>query len=211
MKLAIIGATGRAGRAAFKEAQSQGIDVTAIVHDPNRANEILGSDAKTISHDIMELTQEDLSGFDAIADFSALQPAYLNLDSGTKLISMFRENKDTRLFFVIGSSSLIDENGATQLSHTLEKFAGEPWLDIPIEHMHKLDFLKMVNNVQWVAMTPQDDFVEGPKTEYQIGTNHPLADKNGKFEVSTGNFAAAFVDELLHPAHNQEQFTVADK
>ncbi|KRM71821.1 NAD(P)-dependent oxidoreductase [Lacticaseibacillus brantae] len=210
MKIAIIGATGHAGQAAAKAAQAHKMDVTAIVRHADKARKLFGAGLPILEKDLMALTQADLSGFDAIIDFSAPHPAYLHLDGAAKLIAMFREQQDTRLFFIVGSSSLVDAEGQMQLTKTLEKYADQPWVGDLTESVHKLEFLKMVDNVAWTVMTPQDNFTDGPQTQYRLGSNEVLHDKNGQPEVSTGNFAAALVDELLSPKHIRQQFTVVN-
>lgn len=210
MKIAIIGATGHIGQTVFKAAQSQGIQVTAIVRHAQAAKQKLGASTPVIEKDIMNLTQEELAPFDAIIDLSAPNPAYLNVDSATKLVAMFRENKQTRLIFLVGSSSLIDATSESQLAHTLEKYAGEPWLDAPLEAMHKLQFLQMVDNVDWTVITPQDNITDGPATSYRLGQNQIMTAKNGQPEVSTGNLAAALIAELQTPTHIRQQFTVVN-
>jgi len=210
MKIAIIGATGHAGRAAVTAAQAQHIEVTAIVRHADKAHALFGPELPVIEKNLMDLTKTDLAGFDAIIDFSAPSPAYLHLDGAAKLVSMFRDQPNTRLFFIVGASSLFDADGHMQLSETLSKYADQPWVADLVESVHKLEFLKMVDNVAWTVMTPQDNFTDAPQTQYRLGSNEVMLDKHGKAEVSTGNFAAALVSELLSPEHIRQQFTVVN-
>jgi uncharacterized protein YbjT (DUF2867 family) len=63
MRIAVIGAFGKAGSLIAEEAISRGHDVTAIArrkHDDRFA--------KLIEKDLMDLTRDDLTGFDAVVD-----------------------------------------------------------------------------------------------------------------------------------------------
>ncbi|WPC17749.1 NAD(P)H-binding protein [Pediococcus inopinatus] len=210
MKIGIIGATGNFGNVVFNEAQDRGHEVTAIVRNAAKAKKMLGDDIKVIEKDALSLTKADLSGFDAIVNASAIQPAYLNLDLATKLVSFFREDEHTHLLFISGASFLIKADGTIQINDILKTFAGQPWIDTPLQQVHELQFLQWIDNVKWTVMTPQSDFIAGDKTKYRLGTNEIMTDKNGKSQVSFGNFAAALVDELETPKHVQQQFTVVD-
>ena len=66
MKIAIIGATGMAGLALYKESTSRGHEVTAIVRHKDKAISLLGDEVKVIDKDIFELAKTDLEDFDVI-------------------------------------------------------------------------------------------------------------------------------------------------
>lgn len=112
MKIGIIGATGNVGRVIFKEARTRGHEATAIVRNAAKAKQMLGNDIDVLEKDALALTKTDLSDFDAIVNASALQPAYLNLDLATKLVSLFRDNDHTQLVFISGASSLVGDDGS---------------------------------------------------------------------------------------------------
>ncbi|AMV61967.1 Rrf2-linked NADH-flavin reductase [Pediococcus damnosus] len=210
MKIGIIGATGNVGRVIFKEARTRGHEATAIVRNAAKAKQMLGNDIDVLEKDALALTKTDLSDFDAIVNASALQPAYLNLDLATKLVSLFRDNDHTQLVFISGASSLVGDDGSFQIDNILKTFAGQPWIETPLQQVHELQFLQWIDNVKWTVMTPQNDFVAGDKTKFRLGTNKIMTDKSGKSQVSFGNFAAALLDELKAPKHVHQQFTVVD-
>ena len=64
MRIAVVAANGRVARCVINEALGRGIDVTAF----GRSRDNNTDAAKYIQKDIMELTIEDLSGFDAVVD-----------------------------------------------------------------------------------------------------------------------------------------------
>ena len=64
MKIAVVAANGRAAQKIVKEAQDRGFEVTAF----GRGDENKSGAATYISKDIMDLTKDDLAGFDAVVD-----------------------------------------------------------------------------------------------------------------------------------------------
>ncbi|MBQ6390351.1 MAG: NAD(P)H-binding protein, partial [Eggerthellaceae bacterium] len=62
-KIAVVAANGKAGRLIVKEAVERGMDVTAFARSENKT-----SAEKFVQADIMDLTAEDLAGFDAVVD-----------------------------------------------------------------------------------------------------------------------------------------------
>ncbi|MFC6171105.1 NAD(P)H-binding protein [Loigolactobacillus jiayinensis] len=210
MKIGIIGATGRVGSAILNEAEARGHKVTALVRNADKAKEMFGTDAAIIEKDALALDATDLNQFDVVVDAFASPEAYQHLDLATKLISLFRNNKQIRLMFIVGSSSLKKADGTRMLDDVLKMFANEPWVATPIQQVHELEFLQWVDNVDWSAISPQVNFEPGKKTQYHVGTDEVMENKAGKQAVSFGNFAGALVDELEAPQHKQQRFTVVD-
>ena len=66
MKVAVIGATGKAGRLIAKEAKSRGYEVTAVTRPSSIGR--LEDDYPVIAKDIFDLTSEDFRGFDVVVD-----------------------------------------------------------------------------------------------------------------------------------------------
>ena len=121
MKIAVVGATGMAGSAIYKEAIARGHEVTGIVRHTERAAELLGKDANVLQKDAFTLTKEDLAAFDVVVSaFSAPPPkAYLHIDLSAKLVAALRETSRPRLFFILGAGSLLDENLHAHGAHVI--------------------------------------------------------------------------------------------
>ena len=64
MKIAVVAANGRVAQKVVKEAQERGFEVTAFA----REEENKSGAAKFVKKDIMDLSKEDLLGFDAVVD-----------------------------------------------------------------------------------------------------------------------------------------------
>ena len=74
MKIAVICANGKAGKLIVKEAVERGLDVTAVVREDN-----MSIAKNVIKKDLLDLTADDLKGFDAVVDaFGAWTPETLD-------------------------------------------------------------------------------------------------------------------------------------
>lgn len=213
MKLAIIGATGMAGSALYREAVSRGHDVTAIVRDGGKAASVLGNDVKLLEKDIFEVTREELIGYDAIVNAFATAPqkAYLHLDLAAKLISLFRETQTPRLFFILGAASLLDEKDRLFLDTLKTIPDAASWISIPTEAYKTLNFLQSIENVNWVGVSPSADFIAGDATPPVIGKDHLLKNAQGESVVTSGTMALAIMDELENPRFTRTRFTVRNQ
>jgi len=213
MKIAIIGATGMAGTALYKESVSRGHEVTAIVRHKDKAISLFGEGVKVIDKDVFELTKSEIEGFDVIVNSFATAPntAYLHQDLAAKLIHMFRETESPRLFFILGAGSLLDENDKLLLDtlKTLPDVAS--WISIPIEAYKALEFLRSIENVNWVGVSPSSEFVPGEATVPAIGKDHLLTSAEGKSVVTSGTMAVAILDEIEHPQFIRTRFTVCNQ
>ena len=213
MKIAIIGATGMAGTALYKESVSRGHEVTAIVRHKDKAISLFGEDVKVIDKDVFELTKSDVDGFDVIVNAFATAPstAYLHLDLAAKLVHMFRETESPRLFFILGTGSLLDENENLFLD-TLKTIPDAAfWISIPIEAYKTLEFLRSIENVNWVGVSPSAEFVPGEATVPVLGKDHLLTSSEGKSVVTSGTMAVAILNEIEHPQFIRTRFTVCNQ
>lgn len=210
MKIAVIGATGHAGSAIVAEALARGHEVTALVRNAAKAQQMFGETVTIVEKDAMTLVAADLQGFDYVVDgFATRDAAYRHLDLATRLVSELRGNTTTTLFFILGASSLL-ENGKRVIDRVLAENAGAAWLATPEQQWHEYQYLQWIDNVNWTALSPQFTFEPGPKTHYQLGKDDLLTNAAGKSTVTTGNFAAATLDEIEHPTHLRQRFTVCD-
>lgn len=103
MKIAVVCANGKAGQLITKEALQRGLDVTAIVRGENRS-----AASQSISRDVLDITANDLKGFDVVVDaFGAWTEDTLPLHSSSlKVLCDALSGTDTRLLVVGGAGSL---------------------------------------------------------------------------------------------------------
>lgn len=213
MKIAIIGATGMAGTELYKESVSRGHEVTAIVRHKDKAVSLFGDAVKVIDKDVFELTKSDLESFDVIVNAFATAPdkAYLHLDLAAKLVSLFRETKSPRLFFILGAASLLDGNDKLFLDTLKTVPDAASWISIPTEAYKTLNFLRSIENVNWVGVSPSADFVPGEATTPVIGKDHLLTSSEGKSVVTSGTMAVAILNEIENPKFICTRFTVCNQ
>lgn len=213
MKLAVIGATGMAGKAIYKESVSRGHDVTAIVRHKDKAVSLFGNGVKVIQKDVFELKRSDLEGFDVIVNAFATDPgkAYLHLDLAAKLIGLFRETESPRLFFILGAASLLDANGKLFLDTLKADPDVASWISIPTEAYKTLNFLRGIENVNWVGVSPSANFVEGEAAVPVLGRDHLLVSSKGESLVTSGTMSVAILDEIENPQFIRTRFTVCNQ
>ena len=161
MKLAVIGANGKAGKLIVKEAVNRGLDVTAVVRGDNTtvAQEVL-------KKDLFDLTAADLKGFDVVIDaFGAWTEETLPQHSTSlKHLCDILSGTDTRLIVVGGAGSLY-----VNPEHTVCVADGPDFPDVfkPLAAaMAKaLGELRARRDVKWSYISPAGDFrADGART-----------------------------------------------
>ena len=213
MKIGIIGATGKAGQSIYREATRRGHETVAIVRNKQKAIEIFGSNSDVLEVDAFQLTQSDLQDFDVVVD--AFGPstgkAYQHVDLTAKLIAMLRETDFPRLIFILGAGSLRTGEDKHLFLEDIRKIPGsEAWISVPENQLKELDFLKEVDNVNWVGISPSVKFEPGPNKGVVLGKDELLFSANGKSHTTTGTMAVAVLDEIERPEYRRERFTVGD-
>lgn len=214
MKIGIIGGNGKTGSALYAEAKKRGHEPTAIVRSEQRGREVLGENAQLLVKDAFDLTKADLTQFDVVVDAFAVPMgspvAYLHLDLLTKLVHDLRDTK-TRLVVIIGAASLKQPDGKRLIDQLLAMPDHEQWIGTPLNQTYEYEFLQMIDNVDWVAVSPSRNFGPGPTNGYVTGTDELLVDSNGKSELSNGNMALAIMDEIESAQHQHQRFTVRNQ
>ncbi|MFS0556922.1 NAD(P)-dependent oxidoreductase [Brevibacillus sp. 179-C9.3 HS] len=208
MKMAIVGATGKAGKMIMKEALDRGHQVTAIVRD---ASKMENTDVAVIEKDVFALTAADLNGFDVVVNaFGA--PAgqeHLHVESGKVLIEALKGAPSTRLLVVGGAGSLfVDEAKTLRLVETPD--FPKAYLATAQKHGEYLRVLEESNDIQWTYISPSAFFdPAGERTgTYRLGKDHLLVNASGQSYVSYADYAVAMLDEIESPKHCNERLTV---
>ncbi|GLF88955.1 hypothetical protein Saga11_02140 [Bacillus safensis] len=211
MKIGIIGATGKAGQEIAKEAQSRGLEVTAIVRD---AQKVTDSSLAVLEKDVFHLEAEDIKGFDVIVNaFGA--PAgkeHLHVEAGKKLIDILKELPETRFIVVGGAGSLfVDEAKTTRLVDTPD-FPKE-YVATASQQGENLKDLQQTKGLKWTFLSPAAFFhPAGKRTgSYVKGKDHLIVNSKGDSYVSYADYAVALVDEVEQAAHVGERFTVVSE
>ncbi|WP_047984786.1 NAD(P)-dependent oxidoreductase [Ornithinibacillus californiensis] len=207
MKVAVIGASGKAGSLILTEAVNRGHQVTAIVRN---AAKIKDQNIPVLEKSIFDLDTNDLKPFDVVINaFGApLSEEQAHVDAGHALIEALK-GTDTRLLVVGGAGSLyIDESKTMKLIDTPEfpdfvKPTGKG-------QGRNLEELSQATDLTWTFISPSAIFdAEGKRTgSYQEGKDVLLVNSEGQSYISYADFAIAVVDEVENAKHINERFTV---
>lgn len=209
MKIAVVCANGKAGKLITKEAVDRGIDVTAIVRGDNHS-----AAPHFISKDIMDITADDLKGFDAVVDaFGAWTEETLPMHSTTlKVLCDALSGSAARLLIVGGAGSLY-----VNKEHTACVADGADFPDVfkPLAAaMAKaLTQLRSRNDVKWTYISPAGDFqADGERTgEYILAGEELNLNEKGESIISYADYAIAMVDEIEKGKHINERISVVRK
>ena len=206
MKLAVIGANGKAGKLIVKEAVNRGLDVTAVVRGDNTtvAQEVL-------KKDLFDLTAADLKGFDVVIDaFGAWTEETLPQHSTSlKHLCDILSGTDTRLIVVGGAGSLY-----VNPEHTV-CVADSPDVFKPLAAaMAKaLGELRARRDVKWTYISPAGDFrADGARTgKYILGGEELTLNSKGESMISYADYAIAMVDEAVNGGNIQKRISVVSE
>ncbi|WP_461240850.1 NAD(P)-dependent oxidoreductase [Paucilactobacillus sp. N302-9] len=214
MKIGILGATGMTGQQFFKEATSRGHDVTAIVRNRQKAEDLLQTQ-QIIESDVFDLTFDQLKDFDVVVNALNVPRnknlGYLHIDMAAHLIRILRNTTQPRILFVVGAASLQAPDGELFIDRFKKDPSAQSWIDTPQMQVHELHFLQTVTNVNWVAVSPALNYSDGPKTNYRRNDDDKaMFNQDGVSTLSSGNLAAAIVDELEKPTIHQARFAVGN-
>lgn len=209
IKIAVIGANGKAGRLITKEAVDRGLDVTAVVRGENK------TEAKhAIQKDIFDLTKEDLANFDVVIDAVGTWTADTlhAIPDAAKHLADILDGTDVRLLVVGGAGSLFIN---PEHSLTLAEAPDFPndYKPVAAAHQQALDFLRTVNDVKWTYISPAADFqADGARTgKYTLAGEDFTLNEKGESVLSYADYAIAMVDEAVNGGHIRERISVVGK
>lgn len=208
-RIAVVAANGKAGRLIVKEATDRGMDVTAFVRGENRT-----AAERAVARDIMDLTAEDLAGFDAVVDaFGAWTPETLPQHSATLAhLCDCVAGTDVRLLVVGGAGSLY-----VNPEHTACVADGPDFPDafkpLAAAMAKALEELRARDDVAWTYISPAGDFqAEGERTgAYILGGEELTLNEAGESVISYADYAIAMVDEIESGDHIRQRISVVRK
>jgi len=211
MKVALLGATGFVGSALLKEALDRGHIVTAIVRHPEKLEKREGLTAKAGDvYDTSSLAAL-ISGNDAL--ISAFNPGWKDPNlyddqvRGTaSIIAAIKKAGIRRVLWVGGAGGLEVKPGV--------RVVDSP--DLPtwvkpgsLATINALDQLRKEPELQWSYLSPSAELKPGQRTgKFRLGSDQLLVDATGQSKISVQDYAVAMIDELEHPTHVRQRFTV---
>lgn len=212
-KMVLIGASGFVGSALLNEALNRGFEATAVVRHPEKIK-IENEHLKVKKADVSSLNEvcEVCKGADAV--ISAFNPGWNNPNIYDETIKVYLTIIDgvkkagvNRFLMVGGAGSLFIAPGLRLMD------SGEvPENILPgVKALGEfyLNFLMKEKEIDWVFFSPAADMRPGVRTgRYRLGKDDMIVDIVGNSHISVEDYAAAMIDELEHPKHHQERFTI---
>lgn len=194
MKIAVLAANGKAGSLIVKEAVERGFDVTAVVRGENKTVA-----KNVIIKDLLDLTKEDLQGFDAVVSaFGAWTVETLPLYTTTSIHLLdILKGTNTRILIIGGAGSLyLDESLTTQLIDTPE--FPEEYKPVASAAQKALAEIRKNENKNWTYISPAADFdyEAERKGEYLLAGEVFTTNEKGESKISYADYAIAMVDEI---------------
>ncbi|WP_088051532.1 NAD(P)-dependent oxidoreductase [Virgibacillus dakarensis] len=207
MKIAIIGASGKAGRLILEEAVRRGHDVTAIIRD--RAK-LADKEVPVVEKSILDLTSDDIKPYDVVVNaFGApLGEEQPHVDAGHALIEALK-GTTAKAIIVGGAGSLYaDEDKTVRVSDTPD--FPDAFKPTATGQARNLQELQKTTGITWTFISPSAVFdPDGKRTgSYQSGKDTLLVNAKGDSYISYADYAIAVVDEIENPKHVNERFTV---
>ncbi|MBO0423645.1 hypothetical protein BCR22_09975 [Enterococcus plantarum] len=205
MKVAILGANGKAGSEILKVAKKRGLDVTAIVRDAAKITD----GTPVIERDVYALTTEDVKDFDVLVSALGFWGDVSEFTGSTQHLIDILTNQKTRLFIVGGAGSLfVNPEHTVRLSETPD--FPEAFKPLATAMGKGLDLLEASKGLNWTYISPAAEFdAEGPITgKYVIAGEELEVDKDGKSYISYADYAIAMVDEIEKNTHPNQRFSV---
>ncbi|WP_395394318.1 NAD(P)-dependent oxidoreductase [Novosphingobium sp. BL-8A] len=201
MKIAVLGASGRAGSEIAKEAAARGHQVLAIARNPDKIPAIDGVTAVAGDASNAESLAALIAGNDAV--ISAL---HFDVPAET-LLAAVRKAGVPRLLITGGAASLEVAPGVRVID---DPDFPEAWKGAAMGGITFLDALKQTDDVDWTFFSPAALIFEGPRTgSYRPGTDQLVTDDAGESKISFADYAIAMVDELEAHKHSRARFTAA--
>ncbi|HEY9343521.1 MAG TPA: NAD(P)-dependent oxidoreductase [Hanamia sp.] len=214
MEIALIGATGFVGSAVLKEALDRGIQVTAIVRQPEKLQ--AQKNLTIVKGDVMDSDNlsELFKGNDVVV--SAYNAGWANPDlyneylEGSQSIQEAVKKSGVKRYIVMGGAGSLFVAPGVQLIDT-PQFPAE-WKPGALAARDYLNILKKENELDWTFVSPAIEMNQGTPHErrgtYRTELDNPVFDANNKSTISVEDLAVAILDEVENPKHIRVRFTV---
>jgi putative NADH-flavin reductase len=208
MKVALYGATGKAGSRILKELVSRGHQVTAIVRDPAKLP-APGPGVTVTQGDLSDPAKIAAAINGAEALISAYGPPQNNVDAivgvTQRQIEALSHGSKARLIIVGGAGGL---NVAPGLALVNAPNFPEAVRPIATAHIKALDVLKS-SPIDWTYLAPAAFFEPGERTgKFRLGKDELIANAQHESRISMEDYAIALVNELEKPEHRRQRFSV---
>ena len=201
MKIAVAGASGRAGSRITAELAGRGHQVTGIARNPD----------KILAHPNVTAVKGDANDRAELARLwaghdVAISSIHFSASDAETLIGAAKDSGVSRYLVVGGAGSLEVAPGVRLVTtpgfpaaYKAEAEQGAAFLDR----------LRQEKELDWTFLSPSAMIDFGSRTgKFRLGTDQLLVDAEGKSFISFEDFAVAMADEIERPAHRRARFTV---
>ncbi|WP_054024698.1 NAD(P)-dependent oxidoreductase [Bacillus sp. FJAT-28004] len=205
MKIAVIGAAGRAGSRIVEEAKNRGHQVTAIVRDASKLTSTQGFEV--LVKDVFQ-TGAELNEFDVVINAFSAKPGveHQHVEVIKHLIEVLKKSPNTILYNVGGAGSLLVDDKGTLLKDTPE-FPSIYYATANAQS-EQLEVLRGEKELKWTFFSPAAMFEPGEKTgKVQLGNDHFLLNASHESKISMEDYAAVLLDEIENPQFLNRRFT----
>lgn len=210
MDIALIGASGFIGSAIRDEALQRGHRVTALVSNPGRLTPAPA----------LQWVKVDVLDTGALSSALSGTPVVISAFSG-------HAQTDVRGYYLLGLRSIVEATrrvGARLLvvggAGSLEVAPGLQLVDTPEFPAQwkataegardALNLLRTEHELNWTMLSPAAHIEPGPRRGgYRLGLDRLVVNAQGHSHISTGDYAAAMLDEVEQPRHRGRRFTLA--
>lgn len=201
MKVAVIGATGKAGSRLVSELLNRKHEVTGIARHPENLSPRPGLKLERADIHDPAATAKLISGHDAV--IHAVRFVHTDLPA---LLAALKLAGMRRLLVVGGAGSLEVAPGLQLVDSPSFPPAVRPESNAGREF---LTALRGDAELDWTFLSPSAVFEPGERTgKFRLGGDALLTAADGHSRISMEDFAIAMVNELEHPAHTRRRFTV---
>ncbi|EGP46190.1 NAD(P)-dependent oxidoreductase [Achromobacter insuavis] len=214
MKIAVIAAAGRAGRTAVAELLRRGHEVTAIARDLSKLPQDWPAEVTRVEDDLTDVDRlaRAIQNVDAVISAVGAPHTATTIEEtdalvrhSAQVIEAVRKAQVGRLIVVGGCGSLWISPGVKVVDS--DKWPAQ-FVPVAQSHMKLLAALRSCG-LNWTYVSPPMLIDLGERTgKYRTGLDDLVVDEAGKSWVSFEDYAIALVDELEHPRHERERFSV---
>lgn len=198
MKIAVLGASGRAGSEITRELSARGHQVLAIARKPEAIPQLPGVIARA-----GDAASPALAGLIRPAD-AVISALHFDVSADT-LLSALREADVPRLLVTGGAASLEVAPGVRVID---DPAFPEEWKGAALGGIVFLDTLRGETGIDWTYFSPAKLLFEGPRLgTYRTGTDQVVTGADGVSRISFADYAIAMVDELEQHRHSRARFT----
>ena len=201
MKIAVAGASGRAGSCITAELARRGHNVTGIARNPDKIAKLANVTAVAGDANDRAALAKLWAGHDV-----AVSSIHFLVSDAETLIGAAKDSGVPR-YLVVGGAGSLEVAPGVQLV-TTPNFPAQYKAEAE-KGAAFLDRLRQEKELNWTFLSPSALIDFGNRTgKFRMGADPLLVDSAGKSWISFEDFAVAMADEIERPAHIRKRFTV---